>query len=317
MSTDTVQNPITTTAGCGFVNGRFMPIAEASIPLLDWGFNKSDVVYDGIPFSAGRLFRLGDYLDRFADSMRKWRLEAPYSAEAIVAICHDLVAISGLKDGILYICTTRGVPPSAEVRDPTRFQNRMYGWSQEVPKLGTDDQLESGLRMIVSDVPRIPQASVDATAKNFHWGDLIQARLQAADRGAQNALLLSLDGCLAEGVGFNVFIFKAGEIATPARDCLEGMTRRAVLEIAADIGTPANIRDVRRQELDEAEEVFVSSSAGGVFAVTEIDGKPVGSGRYGQLTRRIHDEYWVRRHSDQWTTVVDYDARRFEGEVHS
>ena len=72
--------------GQGFVNGRFVPLREASIPLLDWGFNKSDVVYDGIPFSSGRIFRLEDHLERFDDSMRKWRLSSPYPLDTIAAI---------------------------------------------------------------------------------------------------------------------------------------------------------------------------------------------------------------------------------------
>ena len=117
--------------------------------------------------------------------MRTWRLPSPYPSETVAAICHDLVARSGLLDGILYICTTRGIPPSSEIRDPIKFTSRLYGWSQPVPQLGTPDQLREGLSMIVSSVPRIPESSVDSTAKNFHWGDLIQARLEAADRNAQ------------------------------------------------------------------------------------------------------------------------------------
>lgn len=314
MSNNTVEGNKSGPAGCGFVHGRFVPLAEAAIPLLDWGFNKSDAVYDGIPFAAGRLFRLEDYLDRFADSMRKWRLEAPYSRDGIRNICHDLAALSGLQNGILYVCTTRGVPPSAEVRDPTRFTNRMYGWSQEVPKLGTEDQLESGLNLITADVPRIPADSVDSTAKNFHWGDLIQARLQAADQGAQNALLLAHDGTLAEGVGFNVFVYRNGELLTPAKDCLEGMTRRTVLEIAKDFGVPAIVGDVQIADVRAADEVLISSSAGGVFAVARLDGRDVGDGSYGPLTRRIHTEYWRRRVADEWSTPVDYDVRRFDEE---
>ena len=297
-------------SGQGFVNGRFVPLEEASIPLLDWGFNKSDVVYDGIPFAAGRIFRLGDHLERFDDSMHKWRLPRPYPLETIADICHDLVARSGLRDGILYVCTTRGMPPSAEIRDPSRFRSRMYGWSQQVPQLGTPEQLRQGLSMTVSTVPRIPETSVDATAKNFHWGDLIQARLEAGDRGAQNAILLNHEGDVAEGVGFNVFAAINGELRTPNKDCLLGITRRTALEIAADQQIPCSESTISAAELVNSSEVFITSSAGGVFAVTRIDDVEIGDGRMGQITQQVRDEYWKRRVSPEWTVEVDYDNTR-------
>ena len=280
------------------------------MPLLDWGFNKSDAVYDGIPFAGGLIFRLRDHLERFAASMRKWRLREPLTMPAVAAICHDLVARSGLRDGILYVCATRGVPPSAEIRDPTRFRSRFYGWSQEVPQLGAPEQLDRGLSLIISSVPRIPSSSVDSTAKNFHWGDLIQARIEAAGRNAQNALLLTRDGCLAEGVGFNVFVVLGGGLYTPGRDCLEGMTRRTVLEIAGSLQIEASITDIPARQAATASELFVTSSAGGIFAVTTLDGRQVGDGTTGPLTERIRSEYWRRRVSPQWTEKVDYARYR-------
>ncbi|TFG42149.1 MAG: branched-chain amino acid transferase [Chromatiales bacterium] len=298
--------------GFGYVNGRFVPLHEACIPLLDWGFNKSDVVYDGIPFASGRIFRLQDHLDRFAESMRKWRLPPPCESQHLVRVCHDLIVRSGLRNGIVYLCTTRGLPPSPKIRDPAKFQSRLYGWSQELPQLGTPDQLESGLSMIISHVPRIPAASVDATAKNFHWGDLIQARLEASDRGAQNAILLTNDGFVAEGVGFNLFAVIDGQLKTPDRDCLHGITRRTVLEIASDLKIDAAVADFPAAALANSQEVFITSSAGGIFAVTTLEGRSVGNGKFGRLTRRIADEYWIRRVSERWSTPVDYAALRTE-----
>jgi len=295
------------------MNGHFTSLDEACVPLLDWGFNKSDAVYDGIPFADGLIFRLGDHLKRFSTSMRKWRLQEPLSRSAIADICHDLTARSGLREGILYVCTTRGVPPSAEIRDPTMFRSRFYGWSQELPRLGTPEQLERGLSLIVSKVPRIPASSVDSTAKNFHWGDLIQARIEAADRGAQNALLLTHDGYIAEGVGFNVFIVIGSSIYTPARDCLQGMTRRTVLEIAETMGIDTSIGDIPPQQITDCSEIFMTSSAGGIFAVTTLDGRRVGNGKMGSMTRKIRREYWHRRVSPQWTEKVDYDRFRCTG----
>jgi len=315
MSRENNHNPASlgeTEPGYGYVNGRFVPLHEACVPLLDWGFNKSDVVYDGIPFADGRLFRLDGHLDRFWESMTKWRLPAPADRETVRNICHDLVVRSGLRDGILYICTTRGLPPSAAIRDPSQFKSRLYGWSQELPRLGTPEEIEKGLSLIISQVPRIPQSSVDSTAKNFHWGDLIKARLEAADRGAQNALLLAQNGNVAEGVGFNVFAMIDGQLKTPGHDCLHGITRRTVLDIADSLGIDAAVTDISAKDLREAGEILITSSAGGVFAVTSLDGEKVGTGKTGPITKNIRDEYWKRRVSTEWSESVDYDNLRCE-----
>ncbi len=291
--------------GTGYINGKFVPLSEAAIPLLDWGFNKSDVVYDGIPFHAGLIFRLEDHLERFEESMDKWRLPHPRDRETMADICHDLVARSGLRDGIIYLCATRGIPPSAEIRDPARFTSRLYGWSQRLPQLGVPE--DGGLEMIVSKVPRIPQSSVDATAKNFHWGDLIQARLEANDRGAQNAILLGHSGFVAEGVGFNVFAVKDGIIRTPEHDCLKGITRRTVMEIAESLGYACQEDNITAEELLAADELFISSSAGGTFPITSLDGQTIGTGKPGTVTTQLHETYWAWRNSAEFTTQVHYD----------
>lgn len=299
-------DPLLNEPGYGYVNGDYVPLHEAAIPLLDWGFNKSDVVYDGIPFDEGLIFRLEDHLARFEESMDKWRLPYPCDRETLADICHQLVARSGLRSGIIYICTTRGVPPSAEVRDPAMFSSRLYGWSQRLPQLGVSEN--GGLSMIISSVPRIPQSSVDATAKNFHWGDLIQARLEAGDKGAQNAILLGHAGHVAEGVGFNVFMVKNGKIKTPAYDCLKGITRRTAIEIAASLNIACSEADIDADELLDADEIFISSSAGGMFPVTSINEKTVGTGKPGPITGSINATYWEWRRSPDYTSPVTYPS---------
>lgn len=301
---DGVTDPAQNEPGYGYINGKFVPLRDAAIPLLDWGFNKSDVVYDGIPFDNGLIFRLEDHLSRFEESMNKWRLPPPCDRDKMTHVCHELVARSELRSGIIYICTTRGVPPSAEIRDPSQFVSRFYGWSQQLPQLGVAE--DGGLSMIISNVPRIPQSSVDATAKNFHWGDLIQARLEAGDRGAQNAILLSHQGHVAEGVGFNVFIVKDGTIKTPRYDCLKGITRLTVMDIAKSLGIECIEADIYPCELQNAEEIFISSSAGGTFPVTSLNDQPIAGGKAGQLSKTINAVYWEWRRSPKYTSAVTY-----------
>ena len=197
-------------AGVAYVDGRYLPIGEAAIPITDWGFIRGDAVYDAIPFTKGFLFRLSDHVERFGLSMRKWRLHISLGPDRITAVVHEVVRRSGLRDGLVLIMATRGVPPSLGIRDPARFENRFYAFSQVLPPIAAPERLRDGMSVIVSRVRRIPETSVDSTAKNFQWGDFTQARLEANDRGADNALLLDHEGNLTEGPGFNAFIVSGG-----------------------------------------------------------------------------------------------------------
>ena len=292
--------------GCAYIDGAYLPLGEAAIPILDWGFLRGDCVYDAIPFAQGLLFRLQDHLNRFWESMGKWRLRCPQDQDEVRRICHQVVGRSGLRDGLLLIIATRGLPPSLEVRNPALFQNRFYAFAQVLPPIADPERLRRGLDIILARTLRIPEQSIDSTAKNFQWGDFTQARLQAHDLGADNALLLDRDGNLTEGPGFNIFICKGGRLLTPSRNCLHGITRATVLEIAAAQGRPAEQRDIPAAELLAADEAFFSSSAGGIFPVVRVDGQPIGNGEAGTVTQAILQEYWRRRADPAWCEAVDY-----------
>ena len=292
--------------GCAYIAGEYVPLEQAAMPLTDWGFLRGDCVYDAIPFSGGRLFRLNDHIDRFWVSMDKWRLSSPLSKDEVHAICHSCVSKAQLRDGLLLIITTRGTPPSLEIRNPALFKNRFYAMAQILPPIATPENMKKGLRVVVSSVPRVPQESIDSTAKNFQWGDLMQARLEAHDADVDNAVLLDFDGNLTEGPGFNVFIVKGNIVSTPAKHCLKGITRDTVMQIAADRGYEVQERDIPVNELLAADEAMFSTSAGGVMPVTEVDGKSVGSGERGPATTAIVEEYWKRRADPAFSEAVDY-----------
>lgn len=295
-------------AGVAYIDGRFLPLSEATIPITDWGFVRGDAVYDAIPFSEGFLFRLADHIERFGRSMDKWRLEVPLAPDRIREIVHEVVGRSGLRDGLAMIIATRGVPPSLGIRNPAYFENRFYAYAQILPPIAARDKLRDGMSVVVSKVRRIPEQSVDSTAKNFQWGDFIQARLEAHDRGADNALLLDFDGNVTEGPGFNAFIVSDGVLRTPAHHRLEGITRRTVTEIAERSSRRWEEADIPLAELKRADEVFLCTSAGGIFPVVRVDEEDIGDGVCGPVTGSILDEYWRLRVDPQWAERVDYGA---------
>ena len=292
--------------GCAYIAEKYLPIEEAAIPITDWGFLRGDCVYDAIPFSDGRMFRLSDHIDRFWESMSKWRLTCPLDKTSVRDICHQCISRSGLRDGLLLIITTRGVPPSLEIRNPALFNNRFYAFAQVLPPIAAPENMQQGLKVIISKTPRVPEESIDSTAKNFQWGDLMQARLEAHDAGVDNAILLSASGELTEGPGFNVFTIHGENLSTPNRHCLKGITRETVLDIAEELGLQVHERSVNTEELFGADEVMFSTSAGGVMPVCEIDGKRIGSGERGIWTERITEIYWKRRASSEYTEEVAY-----------
>ena len=128
---------------------------------------------------------------------------------------------------------------------------------------------------------------------------------EAYDRNAENVVLLDTDGNVAEGPGFNLFVVKNGTITTPARGVLEGITRHTVIELCAELGIDASKAPVPVDDLHNADEVFISSTAGGIMPVTRIDDVAIGNGNPGPITRKLTDLYWQKHNDPDWTTPID------------
>jgi len=293
-------------AGVAFVDGLFVPAAEARISILDWGFTRSDVTYDVAHVWKGRFFRLEDHLDRFERSCAKLRLVLPHPRDEVRRILMECVRLSGLRDAYVEMVCTRGVPAPGS-RDPRTCGNAFHAFAIPFVWVIPPEVQARGAHLIVTDVPRIPPASIDPTAKNFHWGDLTRALFEAYDRGGDTAACVDLDGNVSEGPGFNVFHVRRGRVRSPGGTVLEGITRRTVHELCDELGIPFELGPVTPEDLREADEVFLSTTAGGIMPVGRIDGDPIGRGGPGPLTIRLRDLYW-RRHEEGWHgTRVAYD----------
>lgn len=292
--------------GAAFVDGEYVPVNEARLPLLDWGFTRSDVTYDVVHVWKGSFFRLDDHLDRFQRSCAQLRLDPEYERREIRAILIDCVRHSGLRDAYVEMICTRGVPVPGS-RDPRLCRNRFFAFAIPFVWIVSPERQKEGAHLIISDVPRIAPASVDPTVKNFHWGDLTRALFQAFDRGSDSALLVDNDGYLSEGPGFNVFRVHDGSVTSPGGTVLEGITRASVHELCEELHVPFALKRITPDELLDADEVFISSTAGGVMPVTRIDARILGNGRPGPLTMHLRELYW-RKHEQGWhATPVDYD----------
>ena len=292
--------------GAAFVDGRFVPVAEARVPILDWGFLRSDATYDVAHVWRGAFFRLDDHLSRFARGMEMLRMTVPYGRAEIRDILLECVRLSGLRDAYVEVVCTRGVPPPGS-RDPRECQNNLFAFAVPFVWIADPEKQERGLHATIARVQRIQPEAVDPTVKNYHCLDLVTGLYEAYDRGGETVILIDREENVVEGPGFNVFAVKDGAVFTPDRGVLEGVTRRTVMELAAEREIPLETRKVPAREVREADEVFVTSTAGGVIPVTRVDGVPVGGGAPGPVTLRLREAYWELHKDPRFATPVQYD----------
>ena len=154
--------------------------------------------------------------------------------------------------------------------------------------------------------PRIPADSVDPRVKNYHWLDLVMALFDAYDAGDETALVVDADNNLVEGPGFNIFLVEGKRISTPGEGVLHGITRKTAIELARREGFDVQLCKIPAERAQSADEVFVSSTGGGLIPVTGVNGNPVGSGKPGPVTGQLQEAYWALHEDPAYITPVDY-----------
>jgi branched-chain amino acid aminotransferase len=295
-------------AGAAYIKGAFVPIGQAAISVLDWGFTRSDVVYDVVHVYRGGFFRLEDHLNRFEHSMWARRLSLAEDRTAIADILNQCVSLSGLQDAYVAMVASRGRPRVFGSRRPADCDNHLIAyaipWIDVIPK----DVQARGAHLWIASMPRVPDDSVDPTVKNYQWNDLTSGLLEAHDHGFDTAVLCDAAGLVTEGPGFNVFIVKEGRVLTPDRGSLHGITRKSVLELCAELGIEARIAPVPRAVLEAADEVFTATTAGGVMPVSRVGGRILGNDRPGPISARLKEFYWAKHDQGWHRTDVRYGA---------
>ena len=269
-----------------YLNGDFMPLADARVPVLDRGFIFGDGVYEVIPVYSRRPFRLPEHLRRLQHSLDAIRLANPLGDGEWSRLIHEIVARNAGDDQSVYLQVTRGVARRAHEfpgdAKPTVFvmSNPLAAPSRE--------QIETGVACITAIDFRWLRCDVKSIAL---LANCLLKQL-AVEAGAAEAILLR-DGFLTEASASNVFAVRGGTLLAPPKDhlILPGITYDVVLELAAANRIPCEVRRIPEQELRTADEIWLSSSTKEVLAVTTLDGKAVGGGRPGALFGRMHALY--------------------------
>ncbi|MDP2811142.1 MAG: D-amino acid aminotransferase [Rhodocyclaceae bacterium] len=274
-----------------YLNGRFLPVEEAQVSVMDRGFLFGDGVYEVIPVYSRQPFRLAEHLRRLQASLDGIRLPNPHAAQEWAALIERMVGLGATDDQSVYLQVTRG--PSAvrnhafpKAATPTVF---MMGEPLATP---TDEQRRDGVSALSAADIRWLRCDLKTTSLLANC----LLRQQAIDAGCIETVLFR-DGILTEGAAANIFAIRNGALLAPKKDhrMLPGITYDVILELAATHGLPVEIRDVREDEVRAVDELWLTSSTREVLPIVRLDGQPVGhginAGRPGPEFARMHGWY--------------------------
>ena len=271
-----------------YLNGQYMPIEEASVPVLDRGFIFGDGVYEVIPVYSRRAFRLPEHLRRLQHSLDGIKLANPHSDAEWTRIIGELVARNDGDDQYLYLHITRGVAKRDHALPNPPVAPTIFAMASPLPAPPAA-LLQSGIACITAADNRWLRCDIKSIALLPN----VLLRQMAVDAGCTETILIRNNEFMTEGAASNIFVVKAGKLLAPPKDnlMLPGITYDVVLEIAAANGIPHEVRRVMKEEVFAADELLLTSSTKEVLAITQLDGKPVGSGKPGTMFAKLHALY--------------------------
>ena len=270
-----------------YLNGSFLPLEQACIPVLDRGFLFGDGVYEVLPVYGGRLFRLQQHLDRLQHSLDAIGISNPHPSDGWRELLQTLSDRSPGDELTIYLQITRGVGSNRDHAIPAGLQPTVFAMASTT-RPPSPQQREQGVRCITSDDIRWLRCDIKAITLL----PAVLMRQQATDADAAEALLIR-DGQVTEGSVTSLFTIYGDTLVTPPKShlLLPGVTRDLVLELAAQAGIRIEQRTIPTAELCNADEVWITGSTKEVLAVVDIDGKPIGNGRPGRYFHQMLERY--------------------------
>jgi branched-chain amino acid aminotransferase len=273
-----------------YANGDFVPQDQAVTSIYDHGFLYGDGVFEGIRAYNGRVFCLDEHIDRLYDSAMAIMLDIPLSKDEMKQAILETLRVNGLVDAYIRPIVSRGVGdlgldprkcPVPNVFIISQPWGAMYG-----------DLYDKGLSAVTVTVRRNAPESLSPNIKSMNYLNNILAKIEANQKGGDEAIILDVRGNISEGSGDNIFIIKNGTISTPqVMNNLNGITRAAAIEIAQDLDYPLRETDLGLFDLYTADEVFVTGTAAEIAPITTVDGRPVGDGSVGTITKELMQRF--------------------------
>jgi branched-chain amino acid aminotransferase len=274
-----------------YINGKLYDKADAKISVYDHGLLYGDGVFEGIRIYNGKVFRLREHLDRLYEGARHIKLEIPLHREQLADAVQSTVQANAKRNGYIRLVVTRGAGTLG--LDPRKTTDPQVIVIVDDIALYPPELYESGLEVVTAATIRNHPDALNPRVKSLNYLNNILAKTEAIQAGCVEAIMLNHVGEVAECTGDNIFLVKRGVLKTPPVNAgiLEGVTRGAVLELARTAGIPTQETPLTRHDVYAADECFLTGTAAEVIAVVKVDGRPVGNGKPGPVTRQLRERF--------------------------
>jgi branched-chain amino acid aminotransferase len=274
-----------------WINGKLFDKADAKISVFDHGLLYGDGVFEGIRVYGGKVFRLREHIDRLYESARHIVLEPPLGREQMTQAVLDAVKANAKQDGYIRLIVTRGAGSLG--LDPGKCSNPQVIIIVDDISLYPAEFYEKGLEVITASIIRNHPNALNPRIKSLNYLNNILAKIEAVRAGCQEAIMLNHNGEVAECTGDNLFLVKHGVLRTPhlVAGILEGVTRNAVLGLAREAKIPVQEMALTRHDVYSADECFLTGTAAEVVPVVQCDGRLIGNGKPGPVTRQLRERF--------------------------
>lgn len=270
-----------------YIDGEFLPKAEAKVSVFDHGLLYGDGVFEGIRSYNGRVFKLDEHLERLYDSAKSIMLEIPISIETMKETVLETLRRNHLREGYIRLIVTRGVGDLG--LDPDKCPKPSIIIIADKIVLYPQKYYEEGLEIVTVSVRRNYAEAINPRIKSLNYLNNILAKIEGKQAGAEEVLMLNREGYVVECSGDNIFWIKNGTLVTPPvhMGILEGVTRNSVIDIAREAGLRVEERVFTRHDLYVADECFLTGTAAEVIPVVKIDQRAIGDAQPGKITQRL------------------------------
>jgi branched-chain amino acid aminotransferase len=274
-----------------WLDGKWCDRSTAMISVYDHGLLYGDGVFEGIRVYGGKIFRLAAHLERLYDSAKAIWLTIPMSREQMTSVTEEAVRRSGIKEAYIRHVVTRGVGDLG--LDPRKCATPTVMVIVDTIKLWPEQVYEAGLNVITAGTPIPQRESLSPRVKSLNYLAHILAKIEGIHGGADEVLMLDSAGAVAEGSGQNIFVVKHGRLLTPPPYAggLKGVTRDVVMELAKEAGYPVVETILNRYDVYTADEAFFTGTASELVAIRQVDGRVIGSGKAGPVTRDLRARF--------------------------
>jgi len=274
-----------------FIDGKYYSEQDAKVSVFDHGLLYGDGIFEGIRIYHGRIFKLREHIDRLFCSAKAILLNMPMTHEELVKATVETCRENKLRDGYIRLLVTRGVGNLG--LNPNTCKKASVIIIADKIQLYPKEYYEKGLQIVTVPTTRNLHSALNPAIKSLNYLNNILAKIEANNAGCEEAIMLNSAGFVAECTGDNVFIIRDGGMFTPplSAGALYGITRATVMGLARDGGIKVSEPDLTRYDLFNADECFLTGTGAEIIPVVKIDGRVIGDGKPGKVTRMLEESY--------------------------